>query len=79
MSVSEFAKISWQLILADDPRRIAKLEAKLEAPRTEIVDWLIEETCWSDDLPSLVGHKGTSLERLAALRDVYRRINGTHP
>jgi hypothetical protein len=79
MSVSEFAKISWQLIFADEPKGIAELEAELEAPRAEIVDWLIEETCWSDDLPSFVGHKGTSLERLAALRDAYRRMNGNHP
>jgi hypothetical protein len=62
----------WRLILADDPAEIARLEALIEGTQAEAVDDFIEESCWSDHLPHLVGGPGTPKQRLDALRAAYR-------
>lgn len=61
----------WQLILTDNPAEIARLEAELEGTQAEAVNEMIEDSCWSDDLPKFVGGKGTAAERRSALRKAY--------
>ena len=64
---------AWRLILADDPAEIARLEAIHGRSQADTVDFMIEDTCWSMELPELRGGKGTPRERLEALRAAYRQ------
>ena len=75
MTMTEWSAILWQLIFADDPAEIARLEALLEGTQTEAVDEFIEQSCWSEDVPQLVGGKGMPAERREALRAAYRAQN----
>jgi hypothetical protein len=59
------------LILAEDPARIAQLEAAAKITQPELVDDLIERTIAGIGLPQFVGHKGATAERLAAVRALY--------
>jgi hypothetical protein len=43
----------------------------LKARKPKLLDFMIEETCWSEDLPDLVGGKGTAAGRRTALRKAY--------
>jgi hypothetical protein len=61
----------WRLIFTDKPADIAPLEAELENTQSAAVDFMIEETCWSDDVPQFVGGKGTPAERRTALRKAF--------
>jgi hypothetical protein len=65
------ANAQWALILSDEPTTIRELEKLLKMTQDEAVDNFIETSCWADDLPRLVGKKGTPGERLRALRRVY--------
>ena len=61
----------WALIFSDDPAEIKKLEGIVKMTQAGAVDDFIETSCWKDDLPDLVGNKGTADERLHRLRFVY--------
>ena len=61
----------WALIFSDDPAEIKKLEGIVKMTQSGAVDDFIETSCWKDDLPDLVGNKGTADERLHRLRFVY--------
>jgi hypothetical protein len=63
----------WALILTDDPATIKTLTGILKMSQTEAVDDFLEESCWSNSFPELVGHKGTAAQRLAALRGAYQK------
>ena len=76
MTMPEWSAVLWQRIFADDPAEIARLEALLEGTQAEAVDEFIEQSCWSEDVPQLVGGKGTPAERREALRAAYRTQNG---
>ena len=57
-----------RLVMTDDPSQIAGFEKKLRITQVQAVDHLIETTLFGkDDLPHLVGNKGTPAERIAAL------------
>ena len=75
MTMTEWSAILWQLIFADDPAEIARLEALLGGTQTEAVDEFIEQSCWGEDVPRFVGGKGTPAERREALRAAYRAQN----
>jgi len=75
MTMAEWAAMLWQLIFADDPAEIARLEALLEGTQTEAVDEFIEQSYWSEDVPQFVGGMGTPAERREALRAAYRAQN----
>ena len=68
---SNRADAQWALILSEDPATIKRLEALLKITQSEAVDKFVETSCWSDELPSLVGKRGTSGERLHMLRGAY--------
>jgi len=61
----------WRLIFTDNPADIARLQTELDGTQAEAVDFMIEETCWSEDVPQFVGGKGTAPERRKALRTAY--------
>jgi hypothetical protein len=66
-------------VLTADPVKIAVFERQFGISQAAAVDDFIECSCWGgQDLPHLVGNKGTAAERLAALRRVLREaaING---
>jgi hypothetical protein len=70
------AGAQWALILSDEPTTIKELEKLLKMTQDEAVDDYVETSCWSQDLPRLVGKKGTPSERLRALRRVYLKEAG---
>ena len=57
----------WQLVSATDPEAIRVLENREGCTQAGAVDYLIEETCWSEFLPKFAGGLGTPQERRAAL------------
>ena len=60
-------------VLTDDPAKMTAFEKKFSMTQDQAVDDLIETTDWGgQDLPHLVGKKGTPEERLAALRKALR-------
>lgn len=61
----------WRLIFADNPADISRLETELEGTQAEAVDEMIERSCWAEDVPNLVGGKGTQAVRRSALRKAY--------
>jgi hypothetical protein len=69
------ADAQWALILTDEPATIKTLTGILKMSQTEAVDDFLEESCWSNSVPELVGHKGTAVQRLAALRGTYQLGN----
>jgi len=71
ISPENYADVMWELIMSDDPAVIARLEEKLDGSQSEAVDEYIENSCWSQDLPHLVGNRGTPVERREALRAAY--------
>lgn len=71
LSPENYADVMWELIMSDDPAVIARLEAKLDGTQSEAVDQYIENSCWSEDLPHLIGCRGTPVERREALRAAY--------
>lgn len=52
---------------------LAELERRCGLIQKEVVDWFIEDTCWSEDpmLARYVGRHGTDNQRLEALRDAF--------
>jgi hypothetical protein len=62
---------AWRLILADDPKTIADLEAGYGMTQQETVDDFIENSCWTSAVPDFAGGKGTARERLLALRAAF--------
>jgi hypothetical protein len=54
---------AWRLILADNADEIAKAEAEYGATQAGMVEYFIENTCWSEDVPDLVGGNGTPREK----------------
>jgi hypothetical protein len=71
-SVVEWAAAAQGLVLSDDAKEIRRLEKRLGCSREEAVDYFVEDSCCSDDLPEYVGNKGTRQERLTALRALWR-------
>jgi hypothetical protein len=65
----------WLLIFADDPADRGRLEAELEGTPAEAVDEMIEQSCWTQDVPDFVGGKGTAQQRLIGLRAAYLANN----
>jgi hypothetical protein len=64
--------LKFWLIAATKPEAIADLEKQVGCTQSKVVDLYIEETCWMEDLPEFIGHRGTPQERLNALREVMR-------
>jgi hypothetical protein len=75
----QWVPLLWKLIFADNAAEITRLEALAEATQSQAVDLFIEQSCYDDHLPALVGGKGTAEERRAALRTAYLVLNGTAP
>jgi hypothetical protein len=60
-------------VLTEDPSKIDEYQKKFGITQDQAVDDLIETTDWGgQDLPHLVGNKGTPTECLAALRHALR-------
>ena len=70
--MTDWVATLWQLIFADDPAEIARLEPLAGKTQSEAVDTFIEHSVWDRDFPAFVGRKGAPGERLAALRAAYR-------
>ena len=70
---SDRAHAHWYLVFSDDPAEIKTLEGILKMSQTEAVDDFIETSCWKEalSLTRFAGKKGTSDERLHALRFAY--------
>jgi hypothetical protein len=66
----------WMLILADEPMIVTELEQRLEATQEEVVDHMIENTCWRTSLPAYTGRRGSAAQRLSALRNAYHADGG---
>lgn len=65
-------------VLTDDPAKIADFGKTFGMTQDEAVDDLIETTDWGgQDLPHLVGNKGTQADRLRELRRVLREAGQT--
>ena len=71
LSVGDYFKARRELILADRPADIARLENLIGETQAEVVDDFVENSCWRQDLPDFVGGKGTPAERRNALRAVF--------
>jgi hypothetical protein len=71
LSVGDYFKARRELILADRPADIARLENLIGETQAEVVDDFVENSCWRQDLPEYVGGKGTPAERRNALRAVF--------
>ena len=65
---------AWAIVFCDDPVKLGVLEKAYGLNRNETVDWLIEESCWTDaeQLREVVGGKGTAQQRLEALRHAWK-------
>ncbi len=63
-------KEQWLLVTATSVADVAALEQQFSTTREEVVDDLIEDSCWSSAprIRTLVGGKGGSEQRLEALR-----------
>jgi hypothetical protein len=72
--MAKWVPLLWQLIFADDPADIGRLEKLAEVSQSAAVDLFIEQSCYDRDLPAFVGGKGLPAERRAALRAVYIRL-----
>jgi len=59
-------------VMTDDPVKKAEFQKQFGVDQTQAVDEFIERTCWAEDLPHLVGNRGTAPERLQALREALR-------
>lgn len=70
---------SRRLILTDDVAEQARLESSLGSTQAEVVSEFVERTCWGEDIPHLIGGRGTPAERLAALRAAFSRDNEVAP
>lgn len=68
----KWVPLLWQLIFADDPAEIARLETLAEVSQSAAVDLFIEQSCYDRDLPAFVGGKGSPPERRVALRAAYK-------
>ena len=72
LDIIQWATGAQLLVKADDAEEIRELEAFLGCTREEAVNHFVEDSCCSDDLPEYGGGRGTSKERLAALRKLWR-------
>lgn len=60
-------------VLTDDPHKMTEFQLKFFINQNQAVDDLIENSCWGEEeLPDLVGNKGTPAQRLTALRRALR-------
>lgn len=66
---------AWHLIRAGHPKTIRGLEKLLGKTQAEVVDRMIERSCWSENVPEFVGGKGTPAQRRAALLAAEERLN----
>jgi hypothetical protein len=71
LTVVEWTTEAQNLVKADDPAEIRRLETMLECTQEEAVNHFIEETCWRLDMPEFCDGRGTPEERLAALRALW--------
>jgi hypothetical protein len=78
-SITELWKQTQELVRADDPAEIQRLEALTGTTQADAVNGFIEESCCSEDLPQWTGGKGTPAERLDALRTLWREYEGEAP
>ena len=69
---ADYELLLWDLVLADDPAEIARLEERAEATQAEAVDYFIERSSSSVDVAAFAGGKGTPTVRRAALRAALR-------
>jgi hypothetical protein len=68
----------WRLINATDDE-LPEIERVLQFTQAQAVDQMIEHSCWSADLPNLVGGRGTPDARRDALRAAYRAAHPPEP
>ena len=69
---ADYDLLLWDLVLADDPAEIARLEERAEATQAEAVDYFIERSAWGVDVGAFTGGKGSPAARRAALRAALR-------
>jgi hypothetical protein len=62
----------YDLIMAYEPWEIALLEQSAGLTQREVVNCLIEESIWGEDLPNFRGLLGNDIMRLQGLRAVMR-------
>lgn len=71
MGVPTFGNQKVEFVLADG-KSLAELEVAHGVKQADVVDALIEETCWGTDttvLQPFRGKRGTDTDRLAAVRN----------
>jgi hypothetical protein len=62
----------YDLVMAQEPWELTVLEQSAGLTQREVVDCLIEESIWGEDMPNLRGLQGTEPMRLQGLRAVLR-------
>ena len=62
----------YDLIMAQYPWEVALLERSAGLTQRDVVNCLIEESVWGEDMPNLRGKHGTAVMRLQGLRAVLR-------
>ena len=71
LSVGDYFEMRRELIFADRPADIAWLENLIGETQAEVVDDIVDNSCWWQELPDFVGGKGTPAERRNSLRAVF--------
>ena len=71
LSVGDYFEMRRELIFADRPADIAWLENLIGETQAEVVDDIVVNSCWWQELPDFVGGKGTPAERRNSLRAVF--------
>jgi hypothetical protein len=72
LTVVEWTTEAQNLVKADDPAEIGRLETILECTQEEAVRHFVEESCWGHDMPEFRGGRGTPQGRIAALRALWQ-------
>jgi hypothetical protein len=71
LTMTRYFEARRELIFADRPADITRLEKLIEETQADVVNDLIENSRWSQDLPDFVGGRGTPTERRHALRAAF--------
>ena len=69
----------YDLVMAHEPWEIALMERSAGLTQREVVDCLIEESVWGEDMPNLRGLRGIEVMRLQGIRAVLRIYFRQHP
>ncbi len=76
-SIRRHKPLFYDLVMAQEPWEVALLERSAGLTQREVVNCLIEESVWGEDMQNLRGMRGADVMRLqglrAALRNYFRR------